>query len=292
MKMNDGDEQALWEKLERLVLQWRGLDADSAAARMSLNFAMTETLLTLFPQPEALDALGAFWERDLDKYDPEKGSFRAFVTSRLKLRRKDLEYEDFGARRQTVEEDGERRQRRFGAVSLDAPAGEDRSGTWGDLQQDAAAGDLQADLDTEARAQELIALILTLPQRLTRQAKNPLRINYYRMFFTDSMVDALHTVGAEPYRARERDLFDAMKVPFLDFFMAGICRTAREILACDLKDYGRMVPGRPMEPPTQPLPNDVYMQYLNREEGMAIRSASTITNQRTAYYAFLKENLC
>ena len=91
MKMNDGDEQALWEKLERLVLQWRGLDADSAAARMSLNFAMTETLLTLFPQPEALDALGAFWERDLDKYDPEKGSFRAFVTSRLKLRRKDLE---------------------------------------------------------------------------------------------------------------------------------------------------------------------------------------------------------
>lgn len=59
MKMNDGDEQALWEKLERLVLQWRGLDADSAA-RMSLNFAMTETLLTLFPQPEALDALGAF----------------------------------------------------------------------------------------------------------------------------------------------------------------------------------------------------------------------------------------
>ena len=76
MKMNDGDEQALWEKLERLVLQWRGLDADSAAARMSLNFAMTETLLTLFPQPEALDALGAFWERDLDKYDPEKGSFR------------------------------------------------------------------------------------------------------------------------------------------------------------------------------------------------------------------------
>ena len=47
-----------------------------------------------------------------------------------------------------------------------------------------------------------------------------------------------------------------------------------------------------MTVPDQPLPNDVYMQYLNTVEGMELKSASTITNQRMAYRTFLKENLC
>ena len=47
-----------------------------------------------------------------------------------------------------------------------------------------------------------------------------------------------------------------------------------------------------MEPPEHPLPNDVYLNYLERVEGTKRNSSSTITNQRMAYRAFLKENLC
>ena len=45
-----------------------------------------------------------------------------------------------------------------------------------------------------------------------------------------------------------------------------------------------------MAQPGQPLPNDVYLQYLRRQ-GYPLRSASTISNQRDAYRAFIRENL-
>ena len=137
-----------------------------------------------------------------------------------------------------------------------------------------------------------LPLILLLPQRLTGQANNANRINYYRMFFTDGTVAALFSVGDRPYRTHERDLFAAMKLPFLDFFLEDVCRSVDAILSSDLKAYGRMVEGRPMEPPGQPLPNDVYLEYLNAKEEAGVKSASAISNQRAAYYKFLKENLC
>ena len=154
----------------------------------------------------------------------------------------------------------------------------------------AASG--QENLEVESRAWELITLILLLPQRLTGQANNANRINYYRMFFTDGTVAALFSVGDRPYRTHERDLFAAMKLPFLDFFLEDVCRSVDAILSSDLKAYGRMVEGRPMEPPGQPLPNDVYLEYLNAKEEAGVKSASAISNQRAAYYKFLKENLC
>ena len=144
----------------------------------------------------------------------------------------------------------------------------------------------------EERIRELISLILVLPERLNGQARNQTRINYFRMFFTDSMVDILHTEGEMIRISHERDLFDAMNLSFLDFFMEEPCRTAREIIRTNLKLYGQMVKGRPMNTPEQPLPNDVYMQYMQDVEGTKLKSASAITNQRMAYRAFLEENLC
>ncbi len=281
-----------WNKLERLVQQWRVLDGESSSARMALNFEMTETMLALFPDQDALEAVGAFWASDLEKFDPEKGNFRSYLLSRLKLREKDLRRQDLGMHRESYEEGGEKRQRWIQAASLDEPLGEDQGETLGErLAGPGGDSGLEA-LQAQETAQELIALILLLPQRLGGQAKNPARMNYYRMFFTDGVVDSLHTGGEAPYVAHERDLFAAMKLPFLDFFMAGVCRTVEEILNTDGKPYGEMVEGRPMEPPEHPLPNDVYLNYLERVEGTKLSSPSTITNQRMAYRAFLKENLC
>lgn len=38
----------LWERLEKLVVQWRGIGPDDEAVRTSLNFEMTEVLMDLF----------------------------------------------------------------------------------------------------------------------------------------------------------------------------------------------------------------------------------------------------
>ncbi|MBE5708298.1 MAG: hypothetical protein EGR51_00125 [Oscillibacter sp.] len=280
----------LWEKLESMAREWCGTDPENASARKRLNTAISEILMELFCHSEAMEALGIFWERDMGKYDPQMGSFRSFATSRLKLRKKDMEKEDFGFRRETDGESGEKKWVRN--ASLDTPAGDDGEGTLAD-QQAAPEGDGgQESLEAESTVQQLLTLILQLPERLTGQAKNPARVNYYRMFFTDGTVAALHAVGAQPYRTHERDLFRAMKLPFLDFFMERPCRTVPTIMETDLKRYGEIVEGRPMEHPGQPLPNDVYVTYLGNAEGLEVKSPSTITNQRTAYRAFLKENLC
>lgn len=139
---------------------------------------------------------------------------------------------------------------------------------------------------------ELITLILLLPQRLSGQANNPVKIKYFRMFFTDSMVLSVHTMEMEYLHKRQRDIFEAMCIPFLDFFMRDICRSLEEILASDLKLHGEMVEGRAMERPEQPLPNDVYRQYMRVVEHIEIRSDGAISNQRASYYQFLKERLC
>ncbi len=139
---------------------------------------------------------------------------------------------------------------------------------------------------------ELITLILLLPQRLSGQANNPVKIKYFRMFFTDSMVLSVHTMEMEYLHKRQRDIFEAMCIPFLDFFMRDICRSLEEILASDLKLHGEMVEGRAMKRPEQPLPNDVYRQYMRVVEHIEIRSDGAISNQRASYYQFLKERLC
>ena len=290
--MGKADQTQLWNKLERLCLAWRDLEPDSDAARASLNLELTATLLELFPRRDALEALGAFWLMDLDKYDPEKGDFCGYMLARLGLREQDLQRKDAEMRRETRKENGQKRQQWVRAGSLDAPAGEGQEETAGSRLADGSAASGQENLEVESRAWELITLILLLPQRLTGQANNANRINYYRMFFTDGTVAALFSVGDRPYRAHERDLFAAMKLPFLDFFLEDTCRSVDAILSSDLKAYGRIVEGRPMEPPGQPLPNDVYLEYLNAKEEAGVKSMSAISNQRAAYYKFLKENLC
>lgn len=294
MKTENCRETLLWEKMESLVTTWKALAPGDDAVRQHVNLEITETMLALFPKSQDLDALGMFWIQDLGKYDPTLGSFQTFVTARLKLRKADMKYQDSGAHRVTVEENGSKCQRWIGSVSLDSRTDEEEGRTEMDryMTPQALQDNGEEWLELEDRVGQLIAAILRLPQLLDRQANNEARINYYRMFFTDGMVNLMHSTGEKLDISHERDLFRAMKIPFLDFFLERNCRTVREILGTDLKDYGEMVPGRSMEKPKQPLPNDIYMQYLNDREQMNLKSPSTITNQRNAYRAFFKEVLC
>ena len=75
------------------------------------------------------------------------------------------------------------------------------------------------------------------------------------------------------------------------FSRSEICRSVHEIYKGQLKLYGAMVEGAPMSEPKQPLPNDVYTTYLDKKENRQVK-ASALSNQRTAYVKFLKEQLC
>ena len=131
MKTENCRETLLWEKMESLVTTWKALAPGDDAVRQHVNLEITETMLALFPKSQDLDALGMFWIQDLGKYDPTLGSFQTFVTARLKLRKADMKYQDSGAHRVTVEENGSKCQRWIGSVSLDSRTDEEEGAAGG-----------------------------------------------------------------------------------------------------------------------------------------------------------------
>lgn len=293
-RMRSADKE--WEELESLVRQHRMLGENDAAVRQRLGNEIAIGLMEIYSGRDEADALGMFYLADMGNYDPAKGTFRSFVTSRLKLRKKDMQHEDAGDHRVTVVESGERKQKWVSSISLDTTVDEENRETIGAQIVDRNAISGQGFLEAEENEVALISLMLMLPQKLNERAGNPNRINYFRMFFTDDSVEKIHTAGGRLYYAHERDLFRAMALPFLDFFMDERCRSVSSLLKSDLKAYGQMVPGRPMEPPRRPpykeghLPNDIYMQHLNSQTNFQINTPSTISNQWNAYAKFLKDN--
>ena len=291
--MSKETKDALWERLEALVIQWKTLGEGDDAVRLKLNVEMSEILGKLYPWDNAKWAnIGAFWRADMPKFDPAEGTFRSFMEARLELRKQDAKRKESGMHRKTVIENGEKVQKWVQDESLNAPASPDGEDTREKIDElsDSAAPSPQARVDAREMAGALISLILDLPTKLRGQANNPARVRYYRMFFTDEATDIIARGGGAFFLRHERDLFRAMYLAFLDFFMDASCRTVAAVERAHLKPYGEMVPGRPMEEATQPLPIDVYTQYL-RTEGVELRSDATISNQRDAYRTFKRENL-
>ena len=204
----------------------------------------------------------------------------------LKLRVRDGVREDLGLRR--VKRDGETVTE--GAFSLDDTGGKDADDDMTREVRDPRAEEALEELFLDERAYECLSLMLDLPNKLQGKANNPEKINYYRMFFTDGVTDYVRSSGGQVFFAHEADLFQAAKLPFLDFFLDRVCRTVPRLASSETRPYGQLVEGRPDEPVEQPLPQDVYRSYLAREEGRRA-GLSAISQQRTAYRAFLKRML-
>ena len=233
-----------------------------------------------------MEGLGDFWEQDFQRFDPALSPFSKFLLSRLKLRVRDGVREDLGLRR--VKRDGETVTE--GAFSLDDTGGKDADDDVTREVRDPRAEEALEELFLDERAYECLSLMLDLPNKLQGKANNPEKINYYRMFFTDGVTDYVRSSGGQVFFAHEADLFQAAKLPFLDFFLDRVCRTVPRLASSETRPYGQLVEGRPDEPVEQPLPQDVYRSYLAREEGRRA-GLSAISQQRTAYRAFLKRML-
>ena len=103
--------------------------------------------------------------------------------------------------------------------------------------------------------------MLNFAQRHQGQAANERRREWFRLFYTEDMTQALKLMPLT--FLHERDVFQAMKLPYLDYYMAKICRTGPQIAAAPLKPYSAVVPeraGTDTETPV-PLPADVSLSY-------------------------------
>ena len=276
-------------QINALGRSWYEACADDKLALVNQIFILA---YKAFPQYE--DDISTFWIYDWEKFDPEQKTLYTFMKERLEKRQINDYYKDSDSHR--VKDPARENERVWiTAESLNTPIKEDGGETILDQYADTRSnGSPVETLLRDEQAVQFINLAFSLPERLTGRANNKSRINYFRMFFTDSVVDFLHCgEDPNPFTAHERELFGgALQTAFLDFFMMQVCRRVREIQFCPVKPYGMMVEGRPMEEPEHPLPNDVYITYLNIVEKRNINSEGTISNQRSAYEVFMRENLC
>lgn len=281
------------ERLDQIGRKWCALPSEGCdAERMKLQEEIFILAMKVFPE-EKTDAMSMFFLNDWRLFNADAGTLSNFFATRLKHRKKDLDRQDFDGRRET--EISDRTDKKISVKkrheSLDAPVDDDSDDTVGSLcPGHSGEGELEFTLDETVL--DLLTLILTLPKRLSGQANNSTRINYYRLFFTDSAVEILQTNShGQVFIRHEQDLFDAIKKEFLDYILSQRCQTAVEIINSSLKRYGDLVDGRTMDaPPKQPLPLDVYAAYMKRVEQKAVNT-SAISMQRSSYRDFLKEYL-
>lgn len=294
--MGNRDKATLKERLDQLGIEWGLIKAEDDGVRRAKQEDIFCMVCEMYPYNAT--EIGTIFMKDWPKFDPEKGSLSGFFAARINLREKDTDRWNRSKRR-VVEADpitGEKKRVYRSAVVQDLETDEES----GVLLQDTAQasrwreGSVNTTEDafwaSETLLQALIS-ILNLSSLLTGRAKNNDRQEYFRMFFTDNVATGLHQ-GEVPdlFRKRERDLFQAMEVQFLDYFMAEQCRTAAAIQHCRLKPYGLLAQGRAMEETKLPLPGDVFTSYLEQVWGKKV-SVSAVSNQKKAYLTFMKDRL-
>lgn len=288
------EKKRLWDEMQLAAEELYHLDEEAQQRRRELKERIVIGLLRIAPRWE--DAVTQFWASGMERYDPHKGPFRNYAEFILKRRAITLWHKEKGHRRRWVYNPATGENEQIwdcGEITASQREEDQQTKAWlENLPGDASAEEQTiATIEGDRIAQQLISLILQLPDKLYGKQKNPDRILYFRLFFTDGAVASIYAAGTAPYQAHERDLFQAMRLPFLDFFLRTQCRTLQAVMRTRLKPYGEMVEGRGGQEPGQPLPNDVYRAYLESGEGKRVGD-SALSNQRKAYQIFLHDNLC
>lgn len=231
---------------------------------------------------------------ELERFEPTEGTLSSFIGSRLAKRKKDVEREELGLHNTTRSgTDGETEYGYVRDGSLDEPVGNDEDGeelTKGSTIVDPGENTEEKTL-LRSSAMEFFTLAMNFRQKLKRE--NPNRELCYQMSFTDGTVSVLKDIGdVYGYVRHERDIFNAMRISFLDYFMAEECRTLRQVVRTGLKPYSELAENREdkTEPPPQPMPNDVYYSYLKHHENWEL-SKSRVNDFLAQYYSFVRTNM-
>ena len=278
------------EELNRLGEKWYYMPKQgNEGARQALLEEIFILAYEMFPGSE--DVISDFYVRRWHEFDPARGPLYGFFRYRLEKHKISVERRDYDGRWEMEEDDatGKERPVKKRHASMSEQLGED-GGTVEDTVAGAAVA-YDSALLADEYALKVLTLMFDLKDSLEGQAGNLTRINYYRLFFTDGIVNAIHS-GLKPdaFTSRERDLFRVIKETFLNFFMSSPCVCVKDIAETHLKLHGEMVEGRPMKPPGHPLPNDVYITYLSQVEHNPV-TAAAVSRQRTAYRTFMKDRL-
>ena len=247
-------------------------ETGNEAARQALYLELFELWYRPFDNTDK-SALDAF-EEALRRYQPEKGAFSHYLSFLMNRRKTD-------ANRAL-------KSRNIQILSMDAPMGEEDA-TLSDFIADPSAAKPEERAEWDEALVELTALVLDFSERHRGKAGNETRRNWYRLFFTEDMTFAAKSV---PLRlTHERDVFSAMKLAYLDYYMSAPCRDLASLLRTALRPYGETVPergGEEGETPV-PIPADVCFNYLKRCE--KVQAGAAARSNQMKFYKEEKERI-
>lgn len=247
-------------------------ETGNEAARQALYLELFELWYRLFDNTDK-SALDAF-EEALRRYQPEKGAFSHYLSFLMNRRKTD-------ANRAL-------NSRNIQILSMDAPMGEEDA-TLSDFIADPSAAKPEERAEWDEALVELTALVLDFSERHRGKAGNETRRNWYRLFFTEDMTFAAKSV---PLRlTHERDVFSAMKLAYLDYYMSAPCRDLASLLRTALRPYSETVPergGEEGETPI-PIPADVCLNYLKRCE--QVQAGAAARSNQMKFYKEEKERI-
>lgn len=247
-------------------------ETGNEAARQALYLELFELWYRLFDNTDK-SALDAF-EEALRRYQPEKGAFSHYLS--------------FLMNRRKTDSNRALKSRNIQILSMDAPMGEEDA-TLSDFIADPSAAKPEERAEWDEALVELTALVLDFSERHRGKAGNETRRNWYRLFFTEDMTFAAKSV---PLRlTHERDVFSAMKLAYLDYYMSAPCRDLASLLRTALRPYGETVPergGEEGETPI-PIPADVCLNYLKRCE--KVQAGAAARSNQMKFYKEEKERI-
>lgn len=252
-------------RLNQVAEQWARLETDrNEAIRQSLYEEIFILVFQLYDWSKEEWVVDIF-EEAMRKFDPDRRPFSHYI-SFLAARRKKNAHE---------------KKHSLAGISLDAAVGEETS-TLMELQKAPESAEPERRFVWEEAFLELTSMILNFTQCHTGKSANETRRNWYRIFYTEDMTLAVKSV--EFHLLHERDMFAAMKQPYLDYYMSAPCATGAQLRNTALRPYGQVVPERAGEMGETPLPipADVSLSYLRLREGTQV-GASTRSNQLKCY---------
>lgn len=229
-------------------------------------------------EEENFDLVTDFLRERLAEYDPDIGPFEHYF-------RKYTTYKEKDAIRKR--NDLHRYHNKDAVcVSLDEAIKEEETTTREAFLQDPQTVSAFEMVELQDQMIQIAAIALTIPDRLRGKANNPTRIRYFRSIFADGISTLIKNENlGELLMNCERDVFQAMQLSFLDFYMKGICRSVAAIENTPLRDYGELVEGEKMESCCLPLPGNVYMAYWENVEHQKV-TAANVSQMKRAYRAF------
>lgn len=228
-----------------------------------------------YTEEERYDAFISALLDVLKHFDSEKGTFikrlmKVFPKRLVDISKKNNEYQ-------------------FNIVSADQQISDENDMTvWEKLEDEEAENCFSTELTDSVM--ELVAAIMKFAKEQDGTDANKLRrLLWYSLFYTEDITQLAQSM--EVRFRNEKEIFEAVKEAYLDYYMSRICRTMAEIAVTPLKYYEEIMEDSRYigkEIPV-PLPAKISLLYLKNCEGIDVLSSARSNQQKM--YQQMKENI-